>query len=75
MSSDVDESSVLIGCHIKKGIIRNSLLVGVTANTVDIADSVAISCTCDELVGQKCLLYNVVDEGSVNLMPNTVAPM
>jgi hypothetical protein len=59
---DADAGSVLIGCRIGSGRIRNSVLVGVTAPQVDVENAVVVGVAAPEITGRGVLLYNVLSE-------------
>jgi len=61
----VDSESILVNCSISRGTIQRSVLVGVTADVVDVSDSVVVACGAPEIRAKGALLYNVSDEGGV----------
>jgi hypothetical protein len=69
---DIDDHSILLNCHITRGRIRNSVLVGVQAPHLDICDSLIIDTTASSITGQNILLYNVCSSQALSLKPQTV---
>ncbi len=67
-----DEQSYLQGCRISSGRIRNSVLVGVEADHLDIADSVIINSSLKSVSGHGCLLYNVHETEPLQLSAGSV---
>jgi len=59
---DADDRSVLVGCRIGSGRIRNSVLVDVTATRVDVENAVVVGVAAPEITGRSILLYNVLSE-------------
>jgi len=60
---EVDSRSILIDCNIQEGKIENSVLMGVNAESAMVSDSVVINCACNTMHADRCLLYNVIEEG------------
>lgn len=56
---DVDSSSILINCSIKRGIIRRSVLVGVVAEELHAEESVILYSDFGQATLTKSLLYQV----------------
>lgn len=63
----IDDSSIVCGCRIRSGTIRNSVLIGVTADLIDVTDSVLINTTSREIRGTKALSYAVVAPDQLQL--------
>ena len=61
----VDSETILVNCSIGRGAIQRSVLVGVTADAVDVSDSVVIASGAPEIRARGALLYNVCDVGGV----------
>lgn len=68
---DIDEESVVIGCSIKKGKIRKSVLVAVDAQEVQVEHSVLIQSKAQSFFGQNFLSYNVFDKESIHFTQNS----
>lgn len=64
---DIDQNSYVQGCQIRSGNIRNSVLIGVQAEHLDISDTVIINSCLTDLKANDCLLYNVKE-------PHILAP-
>lgn len=62
-----DESSCLLNCHIRSGRIKNSVLIGVDAEFVDVEDCVILNTSAKTIQGQHKLIYNVVEHGDLRL--------
>jgi hypothetical protein len=69
---DVDAGSVLIGCRIVAGRIRNSVLVGVAAPRVDVENAVVVGVAAPAIAGRGVLLYNVLSETPLRPADGTV---
>ena len=69
---DVDPGSIVLDCSIGGGRIRNSVLVGVRADHVDLEDAVLMACAAPEIEALGCLLYNVADAGRLSSGPGEV---
>lgn len=69
---EVDENSCLIHCQIKNGIVKNSVLIGVVANSLHLNDCVIIHSAIANLNAQKALLYQITDETSLELKEDSV---
>jgi len=67
---DADDSSCLLGSRVKTGKVRRSVLVGVSADNLDVEDSVLVGTASSSLEAQECLLYKVSADGQ--LAPRTV---
>lgn len=64
---DVDKSSILVNCSIKKGKIRNSILYNVKADRVDFDQVLAIDVKAPVLKGEHALFYEVESVEPVSL--------
>ncbi len=69
---DADDASLLLNCNIGAGKIRNSVLIGVTAEQLEVEDAVLINVAAPEIRGRNILLYNVAEPGSLTLELGTV---
>ena len=72
ISIQMDGSSRMLRCEIGEGSIRNSILVGVTADKVEVEDSILIDTVAPSIRCKDCLLYNVIDEDPIALEEHTV---
>ena len=68
----VDAHSLLIDCKIKRGIIRNSVLVGVRAESINVEGAVVIDSALSQFEGNQCLLYKVNENQPLALDPGSV---
>jgi hypothetical protein len=59
---NVDKNSVFIDCNIQSGNIRNSVLVGVEATSLDVENAVIINSKLQKFKGKHCLYYNVTED-------------
>ena len=57
-----DQSSCLVDCNIKSGKIKNSVLIGVTADYLEVENSVIVNGVFKEIEAKDSLLYNVIEE-------------
>lgn len=71
-SLNIDNCSRLLGCQIGSGRIERSILVGVTADHVDVKDSVIISSSAPKISCEGNLLYNVRDNRPIVMDPHAV---
>ena len=69
---DIDEHSVVLGSKIKSGKIRNSVLVNVEADQVDIDRGVMIMVKAPQITGRKVLAYSVEHKEALNIEDNGV---
>ncbi len=67
---DADGASCLLGSRVRSGTVRRSVLVGVSADELDVEDSVLIGTASSSLKARECLLYKVSGDGQ--LAPRTV---
>jgi len=67
-----DQASCLLGSRIAGGRVQRSVLVGVTAEYIDVADAVLINVAGNRFQGQEILLYGVSDSEPVCLTPGSV---
>ncbi len=68
----IDEQSCLINCTIKSGTIKNSVLIGVTADHIEVEGSVIINTFATKIKGTQGILYNVIEENEINLVPKMI---
>ena len=68
----IDSSSYVMNSKIKKGNIKNSLLIGVTAEEINVENCILIMVTVAGVTAVGCLLYNVVEEQRLELQDGTV---
>ena len=55
----IDDSSILIDCNIRSGVIKNSILVGVNAKSLDLKNTIIINGDFSKLKAENSLFYNV----------------
>lgn len=67
-----DESSILIDCNIRSGVIKNSILVGVNAKTVDLQNTIIINGNFSTLKAEESLFYNVKESNELSFDHDTV---
>lgn len=67
-----DAQSCLINCKINGGTIHNSVLIGITAESLDIKNCVIINSTFDELKAENALLYRVNETTPIKLATGTI---
>lgn len=66
-SLDCDAHSIVQGCTIQSGRIRNSVLINVRADHIDVEDAVLIQVAAPAVKGKGCLLYRVSDAAPVQM--------
>ena len=54
--------SVVVNSKIKKGKVKNSLIVGVNADYLEVEDCVVIVASAPKIVATSALLYNLLDD-------------
>lgn len=64
---DIDSQSIVAGSAMHSGRIRNSVVIGVVADTVEAHDSVLIDTTATELHTDQALAYSAVDTNELTL--------
>lgn len=64
---DIDSQSIVAGSAMHSGRIRNSVVIGVVADTVEAHDSVLIDTTATELHADQALAYSAVDTNELTL--------
>lgn len=69
---DSDDSSIVCGTHVQQGTIRNSVVVGVVADSIDVQDSVVLDSKAPVIQARESLLYHVLDENAVLVADQTV---
>ena len=55
------EKSYIVNSRINRGRIKNSVILGVTADYIDVEDCVLIAVSAPKIVANKSLLYNFID--------------
>lgn len=60
VSFETDENSIIINCHIGSGKVRNSILIGVTADSVDVSESLVLNSKIKSLHADESLIYQVI---------------
>lgn len=68
----IDRQSYLIDSEVKGGSIKNSILIGVEAETVKVENCIIIGCKLTSIEGNKNLLYHVQEKCPLKLAPGTV---
>lgn len=63
---DIDDDSIVIGCRIHTGKVRNSVLIGVEAESLDAQNGVVVASTGKRLVCHDGLFYHVLEENECN---------
>lgn len=69
---DSDDTSLILNSSIAKGRIRNSVLVGVQAEHVDISNAIVINTSAKKIKGTHFLAYCVKEDGFLHLQENSV---
>eukprot|EP00164_Ancoracysta_twista_P000204 GFYU01000295.1.p2 GENE.GFYU01000295.1~~GFYU01000295.1.p2 ORF type:complete len:542 (+),score=212.82 GFYU01000295.1:157-1782(+) len=65
--ASVDDASIVLGSQIGKGKIVNSVLVNVIADEINVENAVLINVTAHSIAGVGTVIYNAVDEDSIEL--------
>lgn len=68
----IDHHSCLINCHIHGGSIKNSVLIGVDADSVEVDCCIAINSQFSSLISANSLLYHVQETKPLKLAAGTV---
>jgi hypothetical protein len=68
----LDDNSIVLGCKVNIGNIKNSLLIGVDAGSIEVENCVIISATAPSIKAESSLLYNIANDGGLALEPETV---
>lgn len=66
------EGSCLVNCSIESGIIKNSVLVDVTADKLNVEGCLIIDSELSELVAKNCMLYSVIEKEKLDIKPHTI---
>ncbi|MCB1135111.1 MAG: hypothetical protein KDK78_02480 [Chlamydiia bacterium] len=66
------DGSVGLNCRIGSGRIRNSVLVGVHAEHIQVEDAVIIDTVAPSIEANRSLIYNATDNERIYARPNTV---
>ncbi len=69
---DIDEASCLLNCNIASGKIRNSVLINVNAQYVEINDGFIVNTTAKSIQAEHALLYHALEENHLQLKDNQV---
>ena len=69
---DIDKSSILINCSIGRGYIRNSVLMNVVADEIDVEESILIGARAPKIFSHKSLGYKIRDQEPINLTDGSV---
>lgn len=68
----IDRNSYLIDSEIQGGSIKNSILIGVKAQTVNVENCIIIDSSLTSIEGKKNLLYQVQEKAPLKLAHGTV---
>ena len=63
----IDDRSLVVGCCLTQGEVRNSVVIGVSGTRVSIENSVVINSAASGLCLAGALLYNAADSGEIEL--------
>ncbi len=66
------ENSILVDTDVKRGTIRNSVLVGVSADTIDVSGTVVMKSSLTRLHAEGAFLYDCIDFSSMKTAPEEV---
>lgn len=66
------EGACLLNCSIKGGTIKNSLLIDVAADYLDVENCLIIHSKLQKLEAQQCLLYHVQEKQPLSLSAGSV---
>ena len=61
-------SSIVIGCNIAKGNIKNSILIDVSAEEINVENAIVIGTTVIKLEGKSGIVQNVVSEKPISFV-------
>jgi len=67
-----DHRSCLLDCEIGGGNIRNSLLIGVKAEEIDVENCVVIGTQAPFIHGRYSMFYNVKEDHEISLAPGII---
>ncbi len=68
----VDDASCVLGCSVGSGYVRNSILVNVQAEHVEVQDCLLIQVQAPDIHGEDALFYWILDDGTVKLKKGAV---
>lgn len=68
----IDRNSYMIDSEVRGGSIKNSVLIGVKAEALDVENCVIINCSLDSMCGKNNLLYKVREQKPLKLASGTV---
>ena len=72
MHSFFNTKSCLLNCDVKEGSIKNSVVVNVKADYMDVSDCVIINSSFHKVKADRCLFYNVSEEEDLAPEPRTI---
>lgn len=58
---EIDDNSIVLGCSIHEGIIKNSIIIGVNAKSVNFDNVISLSSDFNSIHASNCLYYNVFE--------------
>ncbi|NGX42532.1 MAG: hypothetical protein K940chlam7_00812 [Chlamydiae bacterium] len=67
-----DENSCLINCNIRAGKISNSVLIGVSANSIEAENCVIINSNFLSVKANQSLFYHIKEDADVVFSPGTI---
>jgi len=68
----IDAASIVLGSSIESGNIRNSIIINVTAKSVNFDNTIAISSSFNNIVLSNSLYYNVKEDQDLFALPKSV---
>lgn len=71
-SENFHNGSCLINCQIKTGTIKNSVLVDVEANELNVENTLILDSSLKNMSASDALIYNVKENMSLKLLPGTI---
>jgi hypothetical protein len=66
------DDALVIGSHILKRQLENSIVIGVEAENIILKDSIMIGCSVKSFEGQKVLAYHIHENETITLGPENV---
>jgi hypothetical protein len=67
-----ENGNILLNCQIQKGEIHNSVLIGVSAEVVNVTKAVIINTSAKSIEGEHFLAYNVLEKEKLALISGSV---
>ena len=67
-----NDNSILVGCQIKSGECKNSLLLNVSAENLDVKDTIMIGCTTQTFTAAGGLAYHINESNPFALQSGSV---